>query len=254
MSEFCAAALARALSYCCSIESGTLEGFLDRLAWELQHESGRVFSSLAIIVRRDDGSSFVAAPRELSSLPVEVLLGLLIEENGAHIGCRVRDHALDTLRFIDPIFRSSVTTRIVFPKDLLPNGEAALWFGSRGIATSEHVKLAQSFATTCTQWLELYAPVLLSIGVYSKRVDTLKSRNSEMQAIAHDVKAPIAALKYLISESRVSDSQVSEELSRLRSELIYVERLLGKFAPEPRVELDDSANWRSQRIRLNLAA
>ncbi len=231
MSERYGSALGRSLAFCSEVGDGSLQGFTDRAAWELHHECAQEFSSLAFIVRRRDGSCFVGRPRELAALPVETLLGLLVEENGTQVGCRVRDHALDTVRFIDARFRTSIVVRITFPKILLPDGEAALWFGLQGSATPRRVEEAQALARAVVEWCALYAPVLQSIRLYGERISALRLQLREMTAIAHDAKAPIGALQYLVTDVAAIHPEVRAESKRLEQELQYVEQLLSKFSP-----------------------
>ena len=231
MNERYVAALGRALAYCSGLGDGSLQGFADRAAWELHHECAQEFASLAFIVRRRDGSCFVGRPRELAALPVETLLGLLVEENGTQVSCRVRDHALDTVRFIDARFRTSIVVRISFPKILLPDGEAALWFGLQGSATPRRVEEAQNVAQTVVQWFSIYAPVLQAIQLFGERIAALRVQLREMTAIAHDAKAPIGALQYLISDVAADHPEILAESERLERELKYVEQLLSKFSP-----------------------
>lgn len=231
MSERISTALGRALAYCSGVGDGSLEGFIDRAAWELHHECVAEFASFAIIIRRGDGSSFVGRPKELPALPVETLLGMLVEEGGAQVGCRVRDHALDTVRFIDARFRTSIVLRLTVPKTLLPSGEAAVWVGLQGSATPKRVELAQTVAATLSKWLGVYAPVLVSVKLFGERLTGLRVKLGEMTALAHDAKAPIGALKYLISDVAVEYPQIYEETVRLQDELLYIEKLLAKFSP-----------------------
>jgi signal transduction histidine kinase/CheY-like chemotaxis protein len=232
VSEAISTALGRALAYCCGVGDGSLEGFVDRATWELHNECVSEFSSLAIIVRRGDGSSFVGRLREVPALPVETLLGMLVEEGGAQLTCRVRDHALDTVRFIDPHFRTSIVLRLAVPKTLLADGEAALWFGLQSSATPKRVELAQTVAATISKWLAIYAPVLLAVRVLGERLSGLRVRLGEMTALAHDAKAPVGALKYLVSDLGVEYPQVYQDAARLEGELLYIEKLLARFSPK----------------------
>jgi len=224
-------ALGRALAYCSGVGDGSLEGFIDRAAWEVHHECSAEFASFAIIIRRGDGSSFVGRPKELPALPVETLLGMLVEKSGAQVTCRVRDHALDAVRFIDARFRTSIVLRLAVPKTLLADGEAAVWVGLQGSATPKRVELAQTIATTLSMWLGVYAPVLHSVKLFGERLAGLRVKLGEMTALAHDAKAPIGALKYLISDVAVEYPQIYDETVRLQDELLYIERLLAKFSP-----------------------
>ncbi len=232
MSESISQALGRALAYCSGIGDGSLEGFVDRAAWELQHECALEFASLAIIIRRANGSSFVGRAKELPALPVETLLGMLVEESGAQVICRVRDHALDTVRFIDVRFRTSIVVRLEVPKVLLADGEAAVWVGLQGAASPKRVELSQNIASAIAKWLVVYGPVLQSVKLFGERLAGLRVKLGELTALAHDAKAPIGALKYLISDLAVEYPQINNETVRLQDELLYIEKLLGNFAPK----------------------
>ncbi len=251
MSERISTALGRALAYCSGVGDGSLEGFIDRAAWELHHECSAEFASFAIIIRRADGSSFVGRPKELPALPVETLLGMLVEEGGAQVSCRVRDHALDTVRFIDARFRTSIVLRLAIPKTLLPSGEAAVWVGLQGSATPKRVELAQTVATALSKWLAVYAPVLVSVRLFGERLTGLRVKLGEMTALAHDAKAPIGALKYLISDVAVEYPQIYDETVRLQDELLYIEKLLSKFSPKGTSSsgIDDGASDISTVVR-----
>jgi len=244
--ERISSALGRALAYCSGVGDGSLEGFIDRAAWEVHHECSGEFASFAIIIRRGDGSSFVGRPKELPALPVETLLGMLVEKSGAQVTCRVRDHALDSVRFIDARFRTSIVLRLTVPKTLLPDGEAAVWVGLQGSATPKRVELAQTVAATLSKWLGVYAPVLYSVKLFGERLAGLRVKLGEMTALAHDAKAPIGVLKYLISDVAVEYPQIYDETVRLQDELLYIERLLAKFSP--RAESTVSATEASSDI------
>lgn len=251
MSERISNALGRALAYCGGVGDGSLEGFVDRAAWELHHECALEFASFAIIIRRADGSSFVGRPKELPALPVETLLGMLVEESGAQVMCRVRDHALDTVRFIDARFRTSIVLRLTVPKILLADGEAAVWVGLQGSAIPKRVELAQTIAATISKWLSVYGPVLQSVKLFGERLAGLRVQLGEMTALAHDAKAPIGALKYLISDVAVEYPQIYDETERLQDELLYIEKLLGKFSPKTGTSksADDGASDISTVVR-----
>ncbi len=251
MNERISHALGRALAYCSGVGDGSFEGFVDRAAWELHHECAIEFASFAIIIRRSDGSSFVGRPKELPALPVETLLGMLVEESGAQVKCRVRDHALDTVRFIDARFRTSIVLRLAVPKMLLPDGEAAVWVGLQGSATRKRVELAQSVATILSEWLTVYGQVLQSVKLFGERLAGLRVKLGEMTALAHDVKAPLGALKYLLSDVAVEYPQINDETVRLQGELLYIERLLAKFSPKgaPSQYLEDSSSDISTVVR-----
>lgn len=216
---------------------------MQRAAWELQHESGAEYASLAFIVRKGDGTSFVGRPREHTILPAETLLGLLVEESGDLVSCRVRDHALDPVRFIDARFRTSIVVRVVLPSLLLPEGDAALWFGLQGGATPKKIELAQAIANTVTSWFEVHAPILRSIQGLVQTTGGLRAQLADMTMVAHDARAPIGALQYLIADVATIHPELACETENLQEELRYVNRLLARFSPGSR-EDEGEANHR----------
>jgi len=223
--------LGRALAHCSGVGDGSLDGMLERAAWEIDHEYRGEFSSLAIIIRRSSGEHFIARPKEAPILPAETLLGMLVEERDQKTPCRVRDHALDTVRFLDARFRGSIVTRMSIPKELLEVSEAVIWFGLSSIATPKQVDSARMISSSFSDWLSIYHPVISSLRLYGERTAGLRGKIDQMTGIAHDVKAPLAALKYLISDAAAEHPQIYEEAKRLRDELEYAEALLAKFAP-----------------------
>lgn len=232
-------ALGRALAHCSGVGDGSLEGMLERAAWEIDREYRGEFSSLAIIIRRNTGEHFIARPKEAPILPAETLLGMLVEELDQKTPCRIRDHALDTVRFLDARFRGSIVTRMSMPKELLEGGEAVIWFGLSSIATPKQVDSARMISSLFSDWLSIYHPVISSLRLYGDRTAGLRGKIDQMTGIAHDVKAPLAALKYLISDAAAEHPQIYEEAKRLRDELEYAEALLAKFAPNSSCEVID---------------
>jgi signal transduction histidine kinase/CheY-like chemotaxis protein len=224
-------ALGRALACRSSVGDGSLAGLLERAAWEIDHECRGEFASLAIVVRRENGEYFIGRPKEAPVLPAETLIGMLVEEGDIKTPCRVRDHALDTVRFLDARFRGSIVTRIAIPKELLGRSEAIIWFGLSSIATPKQVNSARIISDAFSEWLAIYFPVIESLRLYSERTAGLRGKIEQMTGVAHDVKAPLAALKYLISDAATDHPQIYEEACRLRDELTYAEALLARCAP-----------------------
>jgi signal transduction histidine kinase/ActR/RegA family two-component response regulator len=253
MSESYLAALGRSLAFCAEAGDVSLERLVERAAWELHHETAGEISSLAFIVRRHDGSSFVGKPRELATLPAEILLGLLVEDGGSHVSYRVRDHALDTIRFLDARFRTSIVVRVALPKSFVLGGEGAFWFGLHGVATPKKVELAQTIANTTSAWFETYAPVVISLKSAHEHQAQVHERLLDMTSIAHDARAPLGALQYLLADLTAVHPEMQNDTARLRRELLYVDALLGKFSPReaqptPTADEDTDACQVVQRV------
>jgi signal transduction histidine kinase/CheY-like chemotaxis protein len=122
--------------------------------------------------------------------------------------------------------------RITLPKNLLHAGEAALWFGLNGVATPKKVELAQGIASVTSTWFATYAPVVLRLRRAQERQVQLQERVIDMTSIAHDARAPLGALQYLLADLSVAHPEMQADAARLRRELLYVDSLLGKFSPQ----------------------
>lgn len=232
------AVLGRALGEVFKIRGALVEdilpNFFERAAWELYHECQGEFGSLAILISKaSDGPKLVCRAKDVPTLPSETLLGMAAEEWGSNVGCRVRDHALDTVRFIDARFRSSMLLRLPLPKTLNTLKEGMVWIGLHGPASAKRIELAQTIVLALSEWLSIYAPVLKGSLDLNTAITSLRGVIGEARSLAHDVKAPVAALKYLMSHplDASREPQRGEHFSLVRDELNYVERLLERFAP-----------------------
>lgn len=230
MSEEYCRALGRALASYAQTPDGSLESFFRQAAWEIFHLVDSEFSALAFVVKRSGGDCFVGRPGDVQTLPVDVLLGF-IPPNGAVVPCQIRDHALDTVRFIDSHVRTSIAAQVVIPEASGMKAEGVLWFGTPGSASRERIELARSVADTTTAWLRMYAPVLQALVVSHQRVAVSQERIREMISIAHDARAPLGALKYLMAEVGSEHPELLLDWRRIGEEVWYVERLLARFAP-----------------------
>lgn len=231
MKERAARALSRALAEWCVSGDGSLEDFISRAALGLYSESASDYASVAFIVRRLDGSTSVGLPRELESLPAETLLGLLVDDAGAKGACRVKDHALDAVRFIDSRFRTSIVARVRLPEACVAGGEGALWFGLSSSAASQQVNRAHLIADAVSEWFEVHGQVLTSFRGLKLKLTSEQDTLLEMRSLAHDARAPIAALQYLIADVVRAYPDILDEVCRLQEEISYVGRLLSNFTP-----------------------
>jgi signal transduction histidine kinase/CheY-like chemotaxis protein len=227
------AALSRALAFCADSGVCSLEAFVERAVWELRGEVEQgCGTSLAFVVGKRDGSSFVGRPRESVALPAEILLGMLVEDGGESLAYRVKDHALDTVRFIDRRFRTSIVVRVQIPKELLKDGNAALWFGLPGPATPKIVEQAQAIGISVSEWFSVHAKVLSGLQHAHAQIKTQSDRLSEMISVAHDVRAPIGALQYLLADIVSGRPELHGDVTRIQRELRYVDTLLAALSPQ----------------------
>jgi signal transduction histidine kinase/ActR/RegA family two-component response regulator len=174
----------------------------------------------------------VARPPEFSTLPAETLLGLLVEQSASGTAYKVWDHALDTVRFIDARFKCSIAVRIKIPSELSQVEDAGLWFGLQGVATPEQVECAQRIGRITTQWLSTYSPVVEALIEARSHGRDIQHRISEMVGVAHDARAPLSSIRYLLSDLKRDYPSTEVDVGRLSAELSYVDTLLGMFAPE----------------------
>ena len=219
-------ALSRALSFCCGSTSFDVEKFFHRATWELHHGLESDITAMAFVIKRGDGSCFVGRSREHQALPAETLLGLLVEKHGERLPYRVRDHALDTVRFLDHRFRTSVIVRIEVPEGLVPGAEGAIWFGLPGGAHPGFLEVAETMGHDVSEWLSWYGGILeANMRVAAERSQGIR-RLEEMRSLLHDARAPLGVLKYM-----TRDKHDDGLISSMRQELNYLEEILAQGAP-----------------------
>ncbi len=219
-------ALSRALSFCCGATSFDVEQFFHRATWELHHSLESEVAAMAFVIRRGDGSCMVGRSREHQALPVETLLGMLVEKHGERLTCRVRDHALDTVRFLDHRFRTSVIVRIEMPTSLAPGSESALWFGLPGGAHPGFVSAAETLGQEVGEWLAWYGGIIEANVRLAAERGRQAQRIEQMQSLIHDARAPLGVLRYMAQDMEGTDS-----VSAIRHELEYLEEILSKGGP-----------------------
>lgn len=233
-------ALSRALAFCCADGSFEIEKLLHRITWELHHVSLQDFAAVAFVMRRGDGSFFVGRSRDHQALPAETLLGLLVEHDGQKLACRVKDHALDSVRFIDNRFRTSILVRVEVPQGVVATRDAALWFGLSSGASPEAVGEAEGMGREFSQWFGWYGDVIAASMRGAEERNATRARIDEMAAVLHDARAPLAVVRYLLKSEGWSgcDRQFIER------ELVYLERLLAECAPTKVVAHDEVSDVR----------
>jgi len=219
-------ALSRALSFCCGGTCFDVEQFFHRATWELHHTLDSEVIAMAFVIKRGDGSCFVGRSREHQALPVETLLGMLVEGRGERLSYRVRDHALDAVRFLDQRFRTSIIVRIDVPDAIAQGCESALWFGLPGGAHPRFVTKAEAMGQEVSEWLSWYGGVIeANTRIAAERV-RLTRRIEEMQSVIHDARAPLGVLRYMTREL-----EGAGDVTDIRQELEYLENILSQGSP-----------------------
>ena len=231
MKDGCAAWFGRALSYCCESGDVSTASLIRRLAWEISHGVAGDLDSVAVIFSDSAGTCTVGHQKEGDTLPSEVLQGFLIEQEKEPLSCRVRDHALDSLRFFGRQLRTSITVRLQHCNSLEPDGEAIVWFGTSGVATPKRIQVAQDVSQSLSEWFDVYAGVIKSYRGQAFEIGALQASKREMITIAHDVRAPLSTLQYLISEMGEEEHYFIAEKNQICQELRYVDGLLEGLSP-----------------------
>ncbi|MEY4669030.1 MAG: hypothetical protein RL518_1729 [Pseudomonadota bacterium] len=219
-------ALSRALSFCCGANASSVDQFFQRAAWELHHGIESEVVAMAFVIKRGDGSCFVGRSREHHALPVETLLGMVVEGHGEPLTCRVRDHALDTVRFLDHRFRTSVVVRVEIPEMLAKGCDAALWFGLAGGAHPGFVTVAEAMGRDVGEWLLGYGSIIEAMLRMTADRERQTKRLEEMTSLIHDARAPLGVLTYMAREIESSD-----QVASFQHELDYLGAILAQGAP-----------------------
>lgn len=234
-------ALEKALSVWTASDEGDVGELLGQVATELLHAVAPTFASVAIVTRDTERLGVVARPRGVSALPDETLRGFLAETIASGSTCKVRDHALDTVRFIDAHFRTSIVVVGSVPAILGVGSELVVWGGLIGGVTPKLISEMQTLTAELSRWLDSSRVTLLSVLELRRRGRECRERLGEMTSIAHDVRAPLATLSYLLSDLGRSHADLSEDAQRIQSELWYLNTLMEGFSPGPRSKSRDES-------------
>lgn len=228
-------AIGRAFSHCCEKRDLSSENLLSRIAWELSHDLKSDFDAIAILLKNSTGAYTIGKPKETITPPLEILQGFLLEQEREPLSCRVRDHALDSLRFLGRQLRTSVTLRLQHCNILESGGEGIIWLGLSGVATPKKIERAQKLVRVCSDWLEVYGASIRSIRKSIEEIASLQNVRREMTTIAHDVRAPLSTLQYLVTDMTADDPTHRAEREHIAQELRYVDRLLEGLSPRRRI-------------------
>lgn len=216
----------RALAWWCQSGDGAFEALLNRVVFEVRGNVAGDVRGLALLLKRPDAAFFVARAQDAPLLPSESLHSLLLDHQSARGGCRVRDHALDTVRFLEGRFRTSIMVTTSFPHAVVRGAEGAIWFGLQGGASAEAITSAEEMAGALSDWLSSCAGVIVAHAhiVARRKEDALKI--SELTALLHDARAPLGVLRYLAGEGSSADSRQA-----LVRELEYLDKILAQGSP-----------------------
>ena len=223
------AAFGRALSHVA--ERGCvpmLEPLLAQAAWELQSLVAAQCLDLAIVIRPRDGAPLVGRSSEVPPLPTASVIGLIAEAGADGAAVKVRDHAIDSARLVSAGCRSSVLVRLSLPDAARSGGDGWLWLGLVCAAAASHVDLAREAARAFGEWLAASWGALRAVEGARTELSELSRQLREATAVAHDARAPLGAMKLLLSGSATSPAD--QEL--LRAQFSYVSALLERLSPQ----------------------
>lgn len=227
-------ALEKALASWSSTTDGDLREFFGQAATELHHAMAPSFAGVALVTRGVDDLGIVARPRGVSVLPDETLRGFLAETIASGGACRVKDHALDTVRFIDAHFRTSIVVVGRVPGTLGQGSEMVVWAGLLAGATPKLIAEIRALAEELSRWLESNATTLLATRESRRRVGEARGRVAEMTAVAHDARAPLASLSYLLSDLTRTHPFLADDARKIQAEISYINGLMEGFSPDAR--------------------
>jgi len=230
----CTQALEKALSAWSSSGAGSIGDFLGQAATELLHAVAPGFAALAIVTRGGEGVGVVARPRGVSALPDETLRGFLSEAVSSGGVCKVRDHSLDTVRFIDAHFRTSIVVVGALPPSLGAGSEMVVWGGLVAGATPKLIAELRALTEELSRWLHSCGATLLAVRELRRQMGGARERIGEMTSVAHDVRAPLAALTYLVSDLAGANTTAAEDARKIQVELSYIDGLMEAFSPNSR--------------------
>jgi len=235
-------ALGRALGFCAARGVCSLEAFLQRASWELYHLISDEVASVAFVLARVEGGRVVCKPDQVATLPVEVLSGLSLDAEVEAGECRVRDHALDSVRFLDARFRSSIVGVVELPEAFRNEASSlVLWVGLHASASPKRMEMTRSMKDAVIAWLTLYGESLRAIKGWLDNFEKRGALIREMRAVAHDARAPLASIHYLLPEIAAGGGDHRDDVERLRSEVKYVRRLLEQLSPHAEQESRSNA-------------
>lgn len=227
-------ALEKALGAWSAVTDGDIGEFFRHAATELHHAIAPSFASVAIVTRGADGAGIVARPRAVSALPDETLRGFLTEIVASGSSCKVKDHALDTVRFIDAHFRTSIVVTGRVSAALGQGIEMVVWAGLLAGATPKLIAEIRALTDELSRWLESNSTTLLATRESRRRISEARERVGEMTSVAHDVRTPLAALSYLLSDLTRTHPTIAEDAKKIQAEISYIDSLMEGFSPRGR--------------------
>jgi CheY-like chemotaxis protein len=106
-----------------------------------------------------------------------------------------------------------------------------MWAGLLAGATPKLIAEIRALAEELSRWLESSATTLLATRESRRRVSEARERVAEMTSVAHDVRAPLASLSYLLSDLTRTHPSIADEARKIQAEIAYINGLMEGFSP-----------------------
>jgi CheY-like chemotaxis protein/anti-sigma regulatory factor (Ser/Thr protein kinase) len=106
-----------------------------------------------------------------------------------------------------------------------------VWVGLLAGATPKLITEIRVLAEELSRWLESSATTLLATHESRRRVSEARGRVAEMTAVAHDARAPLASLSYLLSDLTQTHPFLADDARKIQAEISYINGLIEGFSP-----------------------
>lgn len=234
MSDQWLLACSKALSHAVKTREVPLrEVLLQRMHFELRQLVSPQVGDMAILCRDCDGALLCGRESSTRGLPIESIVGLLLETVQNGLEYRVTDHALDPIRSIDSGggCRTSIVVRFRMSEAVVKHAEGALWIGLLcGVAPS-HLAEARDLARTLESWFACHGDIISWADEIRQRAVRVERQLDEASSLAHDARAPLASLKSLLQQGLRAAPDTRRELEVVADEFEYLESLLSRCSP-----------------------
>jgi signal transduction histidine kinase len=224
------------VSACCDDRSFSIERLLRLFAWELFHSVAGDVQGLCLIVGQGPQDVLFASAREGARLSDETFLHLIAEYERSGLRYLIRDHFVDVMCDAANNIRTSMVVPVKMPLKAERAESAYLWMGLAQAASGPRVERATRVAAAIGEALGAMRATIVSLCGRHHAIDQLREYQREVLSFAHDVRAPLGALRYSCALKAVPDAMTV----LATNELAYIEKMLSRLvgvADEPNGEV-----------------
>lgn len=220
-------AMNRALAALCGREGFTVKQLLQAACIELWANQKLKPIALALIAKESSGNWQIGAVGEIPDWATHTLVALHQETVTSGTEFRVVDHVVDGIRSFGTRIRRSIIVPLqrLDPLDVVVDG--AVWIGlpqGEGL-NQEFLAHFVQMGRDIGRWCKDSAPMVSCLERAALAERELASNANHLTRVVHDLKAPLAATNWQISEC-IRAGISPEEFSAVRDEIGYMERLL----------------------------